>query len=133
MDYSFIPYAVGIFLLILGFIIYFLPALMGGGKENGAAILLLNLILGWTVIGWVACFIWACVSPDRTSKNPFEATPQTLETAQARSSRNFGAFLSMILNFILTGLLLIYLIHPSIVLRNRYSAISLYERTFHTK
>lgn len=28
-------------------------------KKNGTAIFFLNLLLGWTFIGWVAALIWA--------------------------------------------------------------------------
>jgi uncharacterized membrane protein (DUF485 family) len=47
------------------FVLYFLPAILASGKENGTAIGFLNLMTGWTFIGWVACFIWACVSPEK--------------------------------------------------------------------
>jgi hypothetical protein len=43
-------------------ILYFLPSLIAVGKRNFLAIAFLNLIAGWTVIGWIVCFIWACAS-----------------------------------------------------------------------
>lgn len=42
--------------------VYFMPAYIGFRKRNGGAILFLNLFFGWTVVGWIAAFIWACVS-----------------------------------------------------------------------
>lgn len=39
--------------------IYFLPAIMGNGKRNATAIFALNLLLGWTLIGWVIAAVWA--------------------------------------------------------------------------
>ncbi|TGE07584.1 superinfection immunity protein [Hymenobacter fodinae] len=31
---------------------YFLPSVIGRDQQNARAILLLNLLLGWTIIGW---------------------------------------------------------------------------------
>ena len=53
--------------LIFAVVMYFLPAIIGHHKRDSAGILLLNLLLGWTVIGWVLAFIWACVSEPRVS------------------------------------------------------------------
>ena len=47
-----------LFLMLL----YFLPAILGRGKSGATGIFLLNLFLGWTLIGWVAAFIWAIAS-----------------------------------------------------------------------
>jgi Superinfection immunity protein len=48
-------------MLHLAFLIllYFLPAIIGRDKREAAGIFLLNLFLGWTVIGWVIALIWA--------------------------------------------------------------------------
>ncbi|HEY1424083.1 MAG TPA: superinfection immunity protein [Candidatus Acidoferrum sp.] len=43
-------------------LLYFLPAIIGRDKSDATGIFLLNLFLGWTLIGWVAAFIWACAS-----------------------------------------------------------------------
>jgi hypothetical protein len=44
-----------------GFVWYFLPAIIAfaRSKRDATAILLLNLFLGWTVIGWVVALVWA--------------------------------------------------------------------------
>lgn len=42
-------------------ILYFLPsflALCFGHRDKGA-ILMLNILLGWTVIGWIIALIWS--------------------------------------------------------------------------
>ncbi|MBW4055914.1 MAG: superinfection immunity protein [Proteobacteria bacterium] len=41
--------------------IYFIPAIIGYSrkKDNKTSILLLNLFLGWSLIGWVVALIWA--------------------------------------------------------------------------
>ncbi len=46
-------------LLIIGLFIYFLPSLCAIGKKGGAGIVALNILLGWTFIGWVIAFVWA--------------------------------------------------------------------------
>lgn len=51
---------------ILGAVVlYFLPSLMARNRKhhNHVAITLLNLLLGWTVIGWIAALVWAFVLP----------------------------------------------------------------------
>ena len=48
-------------LLVLAFIAaYFIPTLVGAKKRNVSAIFVLNLFLGWTVVGWVVALVWAC-------------------------------------------------------------------------
>jgi hypothetical protein len=50
--------------LVLG-ILYFLPLIIGRDKPHAMSIFLLNFFLGWTLIGWIAAFIWACSSERR--------------------------------------------------------------------
>jgi hypothetical protein len=47
--------------IILIFAFYFLPTLVAFLKQhkNKLAIFLLNLLLGWTVLGWVVTFVWS--------------------------------------------------------------------------
>lgn len=42
-------------------VLYFLPALKAfiKGKRDAWAIFALNLLLGWTFIGWVVALVWA--------------------------------------------------------------------------
>ena len=55
----------GGFLFLILVIFYLIPAIIARKKENGVAIAFLNIILGWTIIGWVVCFIWGCVSKEK--------------------------------------------------------------------
>jgi len=48
-------------LLILT-LLYFLPSIIGRDKADAMGIFLVNLFLGWTVVGWVVAFFWACAS-----------------------------------------------------------------------
>jgi hypothetical protein len=51
------------FLPIFGFVFlfYFLPAILAfaRNKRDTTSILLLNLFLGWTFVGWVIALVWA--------------------------------------------------------------------------
>ena len=44
-----------------GFVMYFLPSIvaLARNKRDVLAILLLNFLLGWTLIGWIVALIWA--------------------------------------------------------------------------
>jgi Superinfection immunity protein len=44
-----------------GFVMYFLPSIIAfaRSKRDSTSILVLNLLLGWTAIGWVIALVWA--------------------------------------------------------------------------
>lgn len=46
-------------LFIVLAVLYFLPTMVGWSKRNAGAIFVLNLLLGWTFIGWVVALVWA--------------------------------------------------------------------------
>jgi hypothetical protein len=56
--------AFAMILLLAGLLIYLLPMIIvalrdvQGGAASG--IVLINLLFGWTLIGWLVAFIWAC-------------------------------------------------------------------------
>lgn len=56
-------------LLILGtaLLFYFLPTFIAiaVGHANLTAVIVLNILLGWTFIGWVAALVWACMDSQR--------------------------------------------------------------------
>jgi len=43
-------------------LLYFLPTIIGRDKRDAAGIILLNLFLGRTFIGWVIALVWALTS-----------------------------------------------------------------------
>ncbi len=45
----------------LGTVLYFLPSIiaLARSKRDTLAIFLLNLFLGWSVIGWIVALVWA--------------------------------------------------------------------------
>lgn len=58
-------YLPGLFLVLIALVLYFIPFLVAQGNEHRQrpAIFILNLFLGWTVLGWVAALVWACTKP----------------------------------------------------------------------
>lgn len=40
-------------------VFYFIPSIVGRKKKNSTAIIVVNLFLGWTVIGWIVALAWA--------------------------------------------------------------------------
>lgn len=49
-------------LFICAVAMYFLPAIIAHHRRHlsSGTIFLVNLLLGWSVIGWIVCFAWAC-------------------------------------------------------------------------
>lgn len=54
-------FIIGLSIIILLIAFYFLPTIISGvkGKKNSVAIFFLNLLLGWTVLGWIIALVWA--------------------------------------------------------------------------
>lgn len=48
--------------LIFSILLYFLPTIIARDKPDVMAIFLVNLLFGWTVIGWFVALIWACAT-----------------------------------------------------------------------
>ena len=65
-------------------VIYFVPAILALGlnRRNAAAILLLNLLLGWVGVGWVVALAWA-LAADGESARRRHAAPTFLACACA--------------------------------------------------
>jgi len=57
------------FMMTLMILAYFLPALIAvvRGNNNGGAIFVTDLLLGWTVLGWLIALIWSCTDNIRTA------------------------------------------------------------------
>jgi len=51
----------GIMFLVVIAVIYFVPAVVAFSRRkiNRVAILILNIFLGWTFVGWVLALVWA--------------------------------------------------------------------------
>lgn len=55
------------FFFVFGLLAYFLPSIIGHEKRSFAGIFVVNLLLGWTVIGWIVALVWACSDEHRVS------------------------------------------------------------------
>lgn len=53
--------ASGFFLIMTVLVIYFLPSLIAAGRRmsSRSSLLVINIFLGWSGLGWVACLAWA--------------------------------------------------------------------------
>jgi hypothetical protein len=53
-------------LILIGAVLYIAPTIHAYRmkRRNRSAIFALNVFLGWTFIGWVACLVWASM-PDK--------------------------------------------------------------------
>ena len=51
----------------LMFFLYFAPAIVASSRQHpsATAIWFANFFLGWTVVGWIGCLIWAIGVPRR--------------------------------------------------------------------
>jgi hypothetical protein len=53
-------------------VVYFLPFIVANmrGHCQSLAIFMLNLLAGWTVLGWVVAIVWACTDNVRSRPQP---------------------------------------------------------------
>ncbi len=51
-------------LLVFLAAVYFVPTIVASVREhrNMAGIVILNLLLGWTILGWIGALVWAVTS-----------------------------------------------------------------------
>ena len=79
---------VGLMFLLVGVVFYFLPSIIAGGRHhhNGGAIFIINLLLGWTLVGWAVALAWSFTSPPPTAPTIFVQRPDgafiSVQTAQ---------------------------------------------------
>jgi ABC-type transport system involved in cytochrome c biogenesis permease component len=54
---------------IIILLVYFMPTVIAllSKKKNTLAILTLNLLLGWTVLGWIIALVWAVTKDSNTT------------------------------------------------------------------
>ncbi len=83
------------YVIVLG-LVYFIPAFLAAfrGHHNSGAIGMLNIFLGWTIIGWIAALVWASTEPRHPpSSEPTKRCPQCAELvlAQARKCKHCGS------------------------------------------
>ena len=57
--------AITILILLMGLVFYFLPWIVAVNREHDKklGVFILNLFLGWILLGWVAALVWAVSGP----------------------------------------------------------------------
>lgn len=62
---------------LLSLFLYFLPAYLARNKPEFTSILILNILAGWTFIGWIVALIWALTARQQrqTAAQPVAANP----------------------------------------------------------
>lgn len=67
----------GLIFIVFGIAFYFLPSIVGRNKSNSGAIFVLNLLLGWTLVGWVVALVWALTVETQSPNTPVyvQSTP----------------------------------------------------------
>jgi Superinfection immunity protein len=81
----------GFFIVLILFLaIYFLPWIVAlvRNAPRMTAIFVLNLLLGWTVIGWVIALVWAFAEMPRTEPQSITVNTQVPPAAPAAQSSN---------------------------------------------
>ena len=60
--FPFLTFPFGLF----GIALYLLPTIVAvaRGKKNILGIVLVNILLGWTFVGWIVALVWACTVKD---------------------------------------------------------------------
>jgi FtsH-binding integral membrane protein len=84
----------GLCLLALLIGLYFFPATKAYQEKrtNRQAILVLNVFLGWTLVGWVVALVWAYSKNDASNASVVGGTPPALCSSCGKYSRGDVAF-----------------------------------------
>ena len=71
-------YIFGLVLLVVGASIYFLPAMIAVARRHPSLVpvVMLNVLLGWTILGWIAALMWGLSGPGK-AEGPSEKTFRT--------------------------------------------------------
>ena len=56
-------------LMVIAVALYFMPTIVAGYRQHNSVflILMLNIFIGWTMLGWLLLLIWACFGDQHTS------------------------------------------------------------------
>ena len=91
------------FILIVVF--YFLPTFIGKGKVNAGAIFTLNLLAGWTFVGWIGSLIWAMVAKPELEPQPVIAEPEPVLISRAAAPSGIATQLEKLSEMYAQGIL----------------------------
>jgi hypothetical protein len=73
---------------LISLFLYFLPAYLARNHANFTGILLLNVLAGWTFIGWIIALVWA-LSSQRQGQPAAPAQPAAGSAEQPAASPGF--------------------------------------------
>jgi hypothetical protein len=53
-------------LFLIGILVYFIPTIVASKRKhiNKASIVVINIFLGWTLVGWVVALVWVLKKPE---------------------------------------------------------------------
>ena len=74
---------------LISLFLYFLPAFLARNKSNFTSILLLNLLAGWTFIGWIIALVWALSTDPQQRRVAPAPQPMTTGAPQAPAGTTF--------------------------------------------
>jgi hypothetical protein len=94
-------------MLIAVVLLYFLPTIvaLSRGHLSALAIFFLNLLLGWTLIGWLAALIWSCTG--NTAANLYRLEANSGAPRQFAPPRSSSGSLWLALILILVAIVLL--------------------------
>ena len=77
---------------LVGIFLYFLPSAIAGSRRhpNSTSIFVLNLLLGWTFVGWVVAIVWAFSAISRSEPSDADNTrdcPYCAEPIQNQATK----------------------------------------------
>lgn len=77
-----------VFILLVMIALYLLPGIIASSRDHASAmgIWLLNIFLGWTLVGWVAALVWSVTGGNLPAPAVTQATktcPKCAETILA--------------------------------------------------
>jgi len=75
----------GLFFLLFFAAMYFLPALIAALRKHPQtlAIFVLDLLLGWSVIGWIGALVWSLTNPQPAQTVIVQTAPPTISPPTA--------------------------------------------------
>jgi hypothetical protein len=68
--------------------LYFYPTICAAGEHPKATpIFALNLLAGWTLVGWIGAFIWALNKPETPPRQPVETATYAEDLAAQAANK----------------------------------------------
>jgi hypothetical protein len=79
--------------------LYFLPSIIGRERRNAGTIFLVNLLTGWSIVGWIVALIWALTNDPVpvVSVQPQGAAYPSTQAAQGNQLVRLLGFVALVL------------------------------------